>query len=427
MQDLAENLHVGWEEEADIGPTKSQRLEKTSNHDMCSMRFDLHWQSELATHMDCQVMPKLNLWRDIFPPEMESALLDKPVGHVEEHRFPAGRLIEDYRRSDCLEVLPKAFNRRHRKGNFIEPRAGRFYPKGFIAGVKDIYPENLTPFRMARVGDKLTVDLNHPLAQHEMTMQAKILDIWQAGEEHGGSCHHIPDLVTLNGPGMQARWRGEPTDFWSDIPFMRFAPEADEAFYAKARMVDHLDALASKQIETLYDHLIPRGGEVLDLMSSWKSHLPAQIEPSGVVGLGMNREELDANPILTERLVHDLNLKPQLPFEDGRFDAVVCTVSVEYLIKPVEVFAEINRVLKPGGRFIVSFSNRWFPPKVVRVWEGVHEFERMGIVLEYFHLAGGYTNLATWSLRGLPRPADDKYANQMAQSDPIYAVWGDKV
>jgi hypothetical protein len=83
-------------------------------------------------------------------------------------------------------------------------------------------------------------------------------------------------------------------------------------------------------------------------------------------------------------------------------------------------------VLKPGGRFILTFSNRWFPPKVVRVWEGVHEFERMGLVLEYFHHAGGFTRLETWSLRGLPRPLDDKYAGQMAHSDPIYAVWGEK-
>jgi SAM-dependent methyltransferase len=140
----------------------------------------------------------------------------------------------------------------------------------------------------------------------------------------------------------------------------------------------------------------------------------------------MNREEMEANPQLSERLVHDLNLQPRLPYEDNRFDAVVCTVSVEYLIKPVEVFAEVKRVLKPGGRFILTFSNRWFPPKVVRVWEGVHEFERMGLVLEYFHRAGGYSHLETWSLRGLPRPRDDKYANQLAHSDPLYAVWGEK-
>jgi SAM-dependent methyltransferase len=140
----------------------------------------------------------------------------------------------------------------------------------------------------------------------------------------------------------------------------------------------------------------------------------------------MNAEELAANPLLGERLVHDLNLEPRLPFEDQRFDAVVCTVSVEYLTRPFEVFAEVRRVLRPGGRFIVTFSNRWFPPKVIQAWQEAHEFERPGLVLEYFLRAGGFCDLETFSLRGLPRPADDKYADRLAHADPVYAVWGNR-
>jgi SAM-dependent methyltransferase len=401
-------------------------LELTHAHAMCAMRLDLAWESEFARHTDTQVALKLNLWRDIFPPTLESQMMSKPIGHVISQAFETGRLIEGYQQRDCLEIPDRAFNRRFRKGNHIEPRAGRFYPKGFIAGVRGIFPEDLSPFRMARTGDRHTVDLNHPLAQRKLMLTAKILDIWAAGEEHGGACHDIAELVTIGGPGMQARWRGEPTNFWSDIPFIRLAPDADAAFYAKPRFVDHLDATARKQVEALYGRLVPRGGEVLDLMTSWKSHLPEALELQSVAGLGMNREEMEANPQLSERLVHDLNLQPRLPYEDNRFDAVVCTVSVEYLIKPREVFGEVNRVLKPGGRFIVTFSDRWFPPKVVKVWQDMHEFERMGLVLEYFHLAGGFTNLETWSLRGLARPLDDKYVGQIAHSDPVYAVWGEK-
>jgi hypothetical protein len=411
---------------SDVEPDSSRSLQLTDSHAMCAMRFDLHWESEFARHTDSRVALKLNLWRDIFPPELESQLLSKPVGHAFHQTFASGGLIEAYRDPACCEIPGKAFNRRFRKGNYIEPRAGRFYPKGFIAGTQGIFPEDLTPFRVGQVGDRLTVDLNHPLAHRRLGLTTRILDIWAGGEEHGGSCHDIAELVTLGGPGMQARWRGQPTDFWSDIPFIRFAPEADDEFYAKPRFVDHLDTTASKQVEALYGRLVPPGGEVLDLMASWKSHLPSELELRSLSGLGMNREEMEANPQLSERLVHDLNLQPRLPYEDNRFDAVVCTVSVEYLIKPVEVFAEVNRVLKSGGRFILTFSNRWFPPKVVRVWEGVHEFERMGLVLEYFHRAEGYSNLETWSMRGLPRPLDDKYAGQMVHSDPIYAVWGEK-
>jgi SAM-dependent methyltransferase len=95
-------------------------------------------------------------------------------------------------------------------------------------------------------------------------------------------------------------------------------------------------------------------------------------------------------------------------------------------VKPFEVFEEIARVLRPGARFVVTFSNRWFPPKVINLWQDCHEFERMGIVLEYFLRSGRFANLETYSLRGLPRPEDDKYAGQIALSDPVYAVWGER-
>jgi SAM-dependent methyltransferase len=138
----------------------------------------------------------------------------------------------------------------------------------------------------------------------------------------------------------------------------------------------------------------------------------------------MNAEELAANPVLRERRVQDLNQHPVLPFDDAAFDGAVCTVSVEYLVRPFEVFAEIRRVLKPGAPFVLSFSNRWFPPKVIQLWEQAHQFERPGIVLEYFLQSGGWTDLHSFSLVGLPRPPDDKYADRMAYSDPVHAVWG---
>jgi len=140
----------------------------------------------------------------------------------------------------------------------------------------------------------------------------------------------------------------------------------------------------------------------------------------------MNAEELAANPLLGERVVQDLNRDPRLPFAAGAFDAVICTVSVEYLTKPLELFREVHRVLRPAGRFVVSFSNRWFPPKVIRAWQACHEFERMGLVLEYFLQAGGFRGLESWSLRSLERPADDPYADRLARSDPVYAVWGER-
>lgn len=403
-----------------------EKLQRTHGRAMAAMSFGLQWQSAEARHTDTLVARKLNLWRDILPFAMESDLMDKPVGHLATHRFAAGDLLADYDKGLCFDAPDKAFNRHYRKC-YIEPRAGRFYPRGFIAGTRNIYPDDLKPFRIAdRAADKLTLELNHPLADRELEFQARILDIWQAPEEHGGACNDVGEMVCNNGPGMQARRQGRETDFLADIPFMRADPSPDADFYAKPRRVQHLDAAALGQIENLYQRLLPQGGAVLDLMASWDSHLPAELNPASVVGLGMNGEELETNPVLNERRVQDLNLQPVLPFDDDCFNAVVCTASVEYLTRPLEVFAEVRRVLRPGGRFVLTFSNRWFAPKVINIWQDCHEFERMGLVLDYFLRSGGFDDLETCSLRGLARPADDKYFAQTADADPVYAVWGSR-
>ena len=136
----------------------------------------------------------------------------------------------------------------------------------------------------------------------------------------------------------------------------------------------------------------------------------------------MNRQELEANPVLDDFHVHNLNRNSDLPFPDHSFDAVVCAVSVEYLSDPLAVFEQVRRVLAPGGIFINVFSNRCFPTKAIALWARLHEFERMGLVAHFYHRTG-FSNVNTWSLRGLPRHADDPYAMHNRESDPVYAVW----
>jgi SAM-dependent methyltransferase len=424
MNSLADAFY-SLEEAAASGTAGRTRLERTTGRDFAAIEFALHWQSEHARHTDLYVANQLNLWRDYFPPELHTALVDQPVGHSVHLDFAPGTLVPAYVAADCLDIDARRFERRVINGRPLEPRSGRFYPKGMIAGVRDITSDDITPFRVARVsGERLTLDLNPPLAGRPLALNARVLKAWQAGSQRGGSVQDIPDLIAGKGPGMQARWRGEPTDFLSENAFMRERGEDDAAFYQAPRMVDHLDVVATRQVEKLYARLLPEDARVLDLMTSWKSHLDLA-RPAQVAGLGMNADELAANSRLTERVIQDLNAEPRLPFSDATFDAVVCTVSIEYLIRPLEVLAEVRRVLKPGGRFIVTFSNRYFPPKVVRVWADAHPFERSGLVLEYF-LRSGFANLATFSLVGLIRPEDDKYARQTPWSDPIHAVWGEK-
>ena len=125
------------------------------------------------------------------------------------------------------------------------------------------------------------------------------------------------------------------------------------------------------------------------------------------------------------KLVQDLNHSRALPFNDGSLDAVVCTASVEYLTQPGDNFFEVLRVLRPGGVFVASFSNRWFPTKAIRIWSELHEFERLGMATQWLQRAG-FSDLHTFSSRGRPRPDDDRHAGKTPFSDPVYAVWGCK-
>jgi hypothetical protein len=162
----------------------------------------------------------------------------------------------------------------------------------------------------------------------------------------------------------------------------------DLAFYALPRLVTHIDEAAVAALSACYRALIPQSGRVLDLMSSWVSHLPDDASYAEVVGHGMNAEELAANPRLTRWFVQDLNRDPVLPLEDGAADAALCCVGVQYLRRPLEVFREVRRVLVPGAPFVVSFSNRCFPTKAVAVWRGLDTRGHAALVGLYLERAG---------------------------------------
>lgn len=200
-------------------------------------------------------------------------------------------------------------------------------------------------------------------------------------------------------------------------------PREDALFYRRPRLVQHIDSIAIEQVKAVYAGLLAPGMRVLDLMSSWTSHLPESLTELEISGLGMNAEELAANPVLKDWLVQDINATPALPYENAWFDAVICAMSVEYLTRPLEVFREVARVLRPDGVFINTFSERWFPTKVVEVWTELHPYERLGLVIDYYRRSGMFTGTHAESVRGHRWPEDDRYAGRLALSDPIYAVW----
>lgn len=170
--------------------------------------------------------------------------------------------------------------------------------------------------------------------------------------------------------------------------FDKADPEPDAAFYAQPRFVTHIDDAAIAAVTQAYRETLPPGGTVLDLMSSWVSHLPAEVGYAAVVGHGMNAAELAANPRLSRWFVQDLNADPVLPLDGGSFDGACLCVSVQYLQRPVEVFREVARVLRPAGRFVVSFSNRCFPTKAVAIWQALSGPDQQRLVAAYMEAAG---------------------------------------
>lgn len=196
-----------------------------------------------------------------------------------------------------------------------------------------------------------------------------------------------------------------PTGF-----FARDDEWSDEAFYAPPRLVSHIDDAAIAAVGELYEEL-GLAGEVLDLCSSWVSHF--HTGPTRLVALGMNAVELARNPQATEWLVHDLNADPVLPFADASFDGVTCCVSVDYLVRPLEVFDEVARVLRPGAPFVCTFSNRCFPTKAIGGWLAADDDAHVHIVGEYFRRSRGWG--AVTAQRRTP-PGH--------RGDPLFAVWG---
>jgi len=191
--------------------------------------------------------------------------------------------------------------------------------------------------------------------------------------------------------------------------FARLDESSDDLFYENPRFVTHIDDAAIAAVTQLYREYFPPGGAILDLMSSWISHLPSEIAYREVVLLGMNQEELAANPRATECLVRDLNQEPRLPFGDARFDGAAICVSVDYLTRPIEVFRECARVLRRGAPLVVTFSNRCFPTKVIAGWRLLDDEGHQELVARYFDEAGTWTDIELLD-RSPGRDGDPLYA-----------------
>jgi SAM-dependent methyltransferase len=209
--------------------------------------------------------------------------------------------------------------------------------------------------------------------------------------------------------------RDEDTEM-TELPrgaFRRQDETPDEEFYRAPRLVKHIDDRAIAAVTELYQEYFPEGGAILDLMSSWISHLPEEVSYRRVAGLGMNEEELSHNPRLDDFALQNLNENPRLPFGEAEFDAASICVSIDYLTDPVPVLRDAARVLKPGAPLAITFSNRCFPTKAVSAWLQLDDRGRMQLVERYLREAGNWSEV-----QALDRSPRHPFA------DPLYAVVG---
>ncbi|KAA8499346.1 Demethylmenaquinone methyltransferase [Porphyridium purpureum] len=215
----------------------------------------------------------------------------------------------------------------------------------------------------------------------------------------------------LKSPKWPEQWPFKPQDF------QRQDESIDSYFYSQPRLVTHIDDDAIDALTKYYAKEIKPGSDVLDLCSSWISHYPEDLPLNKVVGLGMNKYELEQNKRLTSFDVVDLNRNPMMPYPDNSFDVITNVVSVDYLVKPLEIFKEMARVLRPGGKAIMSFSNRCFPTKVSAIWLRTNDAEHVFIVGSFFHYAGEFEP---------PKGIDISPRKLFGRSDPMYIVQATK-
>lgn len=380
----------------------------------------LTWHDGQTSHEENFLARRVNPWRDFFPPGLRESLEGKQVGETASCECPPGTSVPAHEQANVLTLQVSSFNRKR----VPSPREGRFYPLGLLPTLAGVFPQTITPFRLLHMDDaSILVDRNHPLARFSVRWEATITHLQSAKSDTGGQATHWGEAVCNWGPGMQAPMAEGKTRFTGKGFFHRNDPSTDKDFYAAPRLVAHVDATASRNLQSMHARYLKPGSRVLDLMAGVHSHLPMdrQLE---VTGLGLNDREMSHNPALARHLVHDLNAHPELPDDIGPLQAAVCNLSIEYLIDPVTVLTSVLQRLDKDGILLVGLSDRWFPTKTVSGWPDLHEFERPAFVLDLARQAGFTGEAGTISMRNDWRPREDiHYLATRGVSDPVHVIW----
>jgi len=400
-------------------------LTQFGNNSLATIEFTLTWQDQSTSHEESYLARRVNAWRDIFPPGFTKALIGKQEGDEVVVDYEADDIVASYNLSDNLVLSKSQFTPPSAGGRRIPAAVGRYYPQGALRGLPHVYPQNAVPFRLLGGDDKtILADCNHPMAGRPFQLKGTLQTVEDKKGDTGGTLYHWLEEICNFGPGMQASL--PDTSIAIDDSFYdRLDSAEDKCFYQEPRLVPHIDAQASKNLKSMYERFIKPGMRILDLMSSHTSHLP-HARALEVMGLGMNEKEMEENPLLSHRVVHNLNQQPipESITQFGPFDIIVCSLSIEYLTDPVAILKQARKLLIPGGTMMIGFSNRWFPTKAIRGWMDLHPFERSGMVLQWLRQAGFEGDSGSMSCRNDWRPRDDRhFMETRGVSDPVFMVW----
>lgn len=398
------------------------------SNSLISASVGIQWRGFDCAFTDWHFFPAIDLCRDYLPTELKKQLEDKHCGDLIQHTFAAGELLDEPSERLCIKVPIGCFQTQNYDTRSEPPRIGRFYPSDSFHKVDGIYQSNERPCRITEITDDyLKVDFNHPLAGKKIGVKFRIHDIRESSKERDASCKDIVAESCHRGPGMQDRLETADTDFFSSLSFSRLDDNDDAVYFRQPSFTPYWDQLALQQVSDFYEQHIDPQSHVLDLMAG--AHSPLQeigIQCASITSAGLNRQELEHNKISTRIEVLDVNRISRLPFKCAEFDVVLIHAAIEYVIQPGLLIHEISRVLKPAGKFIISFSNRNESQKAIHLWSNVYEFERPGIVLAYLRNEGGFCHYKSCSQRGYYRPEDDRLSPELLYSDPVYIVMAEK-
>ncbi len=392
-----------------------------------SVQIDIQWNDGLASYKDRYFVLKTNFWRDFYPEQLDYQIKRSELNQTLGINYKPGALLQFEISPSNIKTIPiNKFDQYYGGSIPVLPTVGRFYPRGMLEDVEDCFKMDNRPFRILdKTDDTLTVDLNHPLGTFPIRLTATITDVFDANQQNGGRCNDIAETITVNGPGLQNLLIDKTFDFTQGMPFSRKIEDDDALFYeAIDSTIPIVDQVSIEQLNQFYSEHLQGKTKILDLMAGPESYLPKTLGDLDVTGLSIKEKDLQSNTALSQFKVHNLNKQPVLPFDDQQFDAVVCAFSVEYMTQPIAVFKEIARILKPGGIFLISFSERFYEKKAIALWDDLHTFERMGIVLEYFRQSDKFENLYSESIRGLIRHEDDPFVNKTVHSCPMFMISG---